>query len=677
MAPKWTYVFSVADIIDAPEAVDDALDGRELCWQNGAVTIQDTSIRWHAPPLMLEVVRDAGTYYRVRLYIDDGAYGVHIDVHSTKFATALGASVAFAGEVTLARLLYIWRQNIFFQSPRLIAQCAPRQQNYVLRRRLTACQEQALTWMMERESLAADVAVCTAIAIPNSDFVFSHNARAFVPRHQGTSEAVQLRYGVVAGARRSGKPFILRRLLDHRVNRRHCVELQCTPYPSTSTLIIVPPHTVRHWTWELRDVHPSSVTSAAAAATWRPSSTANTVVITYAALRQYLYSIDFFTRAQQVRRRACATNLLEMMVWDRVVFDEFVEVGGDINLIDNLHAHYVWIFQGGATAIQERNVLSALYDTVFVPPELLRHACCNTLPALFDTSCASSYTTVTLIACDIQKRLWSAMGDVEPAWGVTARFRPQFTFHHTWDDIVRDGTQKIASLQNDAQNDAHEPPAERPRVNSDRWSLAINYNGLSMVVDITGSEFDMELETASESGSDTDAAAAEQPISEEFFKAQVLTLRDAPPICDVCSDRSCDVVTLCGHLLCLSCAVQIVNTNPRCSHCRFVLKKDSVFVRHASYTPVAHTWMQSIAVGKESSTMFVASNAMDTAYLQKMMSTLQFATPATMIGRPLFDIEHVVLLDDTDVPPNVYHPHGLHVTRLQVRQSAVDDGEMN
>lgn len=658
MAPKWNYLLSIGNVLDCDsDLADSTLDGAVLYVEDGAIAVRGANLRWQRPQFVLDLLREAGLCYRLRLFADTYDYGVHLDIHHTHFNDALSGPGLFPGEIILARALTTWRQNLFFTTPTLVRQSVPLvASKYDLRRRLTACQTHAIDWMRALESQSGDRAdVSMGIVVPHSRFVFSPTDRSFVPSTHTPRQSMILHRGVVTGSRGSGKTGIVRQLI---VSPGPATLGVWPRYTCHATLIVTPDHLLDHWGVELAGV-PQGVQLLSTlddAQAWRPT-LVSAVVISYTTLRRLLRTVDSFERARQLRRGTC-TLTVDAVRWDRIIFDEFVEVGAESEVWETLNARFIWVLQGGTSALDERNVVSALYDTAYVPPDLLQRVCYNTLPAIYPPNRAD-VTLVVLDPCETQKKLHACLREGVPDdWGVYAMVDAQFVFCDSWAEVRDRGAERLASEPTMDVESTDESDA------SDEWTFAVTYNGRNLTIRVDNTDEEPESE---------DQATP----SATFFSSQVDVLNTTTPLCDVCLECQCDVVSVCGHALCFTCAVNIVHTDPRCSHCRFRLGPGSMFVLHTSYTPVSHAWIRDACRGAETTTLVVGSDVPGVAYLQASLPGLPIVATCDLMGRSFFTIEHVIMLDSAAVPAALYHPSGrVRVTRLHVK-FAVADVEMN
>ena len=157
-------------------------------------------------------------------------------------------------------------------------------------------------------------------------------------------------------------------------------------------------------------------------------------------------------------------------------------------------------------------------------------------------------------------------------------------------------------------------------------------------------------------------------LSLVYFNSEVDKLQKTRVMCGVCLERECNVIIVCGHSLCFECSIRISQTTTRCPHCRYTPKKEQVYIINTSgnYTPVAHEWLRNL----NGNVLVVGENSRGLAHLTHVLADVPgvvVENVKNLVGKPIFDTDHVVMVDNSKVPAGVSHPSGtVRVTRLHV-----------
>ena len=668
MAPKWNYFCSVSDVLDSTTHSIMG-DGAELRLENDAtIVVWGTPLRWTRPQKIVDLLREAGQRYRVRLSTTDEVYGIHIDVHRTLFEDALTSREAFAGEITLTRLLSTRLHDVYRVTPRrFIPHVSSRQ----CRRRITLWQKHALDWMWGLEEMAGrDMKLRPGMHIPNSSHVFSPRHNMFINIQHDAAENVPVVAGVLTGARSSGKCYVVWTFLQNAAPMRE--PAMWPHYAQASTLIIVPTHLVGHWTDQMRGGAGGVETlwTAGEVAAWRGTRAA-VVIVTYKLMEQLINdfnkSNESTTHARVSTRAAMRKGVLDrtlnVMTWDRIFYDEYGTT--ESFLLNCMHTHFTWALQGGGTSLDEHHITRSLYPDVYTTGEIVKRVVFTNLPRV-TRSPALCLTTHTMQVCPAQARIYAAFGDiVDSAWLAYANS----VMDEFWSCPTLDAAKAWRATPPDTSDDS---ASESDSSDEFAMDLGITFNGVSYMLDDMEDE-DEEDEEMEYYGDEQSVADDEVIPCLDYFNAQVEEMKAAPKTCGVCFDQVCDVLIECGHSLCLACAVRVVTPKPaRCPHCRYVIGKRQLYMILPEFTPVAHAWLTETleteaAAGRN--VVVVGKDARGLAHLKRVMPTWAklFVSADEMVGLPYPNIDHAIMLDLSPVPQNLDNSSdSIQVTMLQM-----------
>jgi len=205
--------------------------------------------------------------------------------------------------------------------------------------------------------------------------------------------------------------------------------------------------------------------------------------------------------------------------------------------------------------------------------------------------------------------------------------------------------------------------------NLNEWNMTININGVNVSNENIIMDFDTTDVTINETDDETDNDTSYFTPLLSFFTSQLNHITNTNVMCDICMESSCNVISSCGHTMCLACAVSLVkNTKtPRCPHCRF--KLECMYVM-TPYHPVSHTWINNMLhANRDRCMLVVGQDEMGIQHLSTVLN-LQNMPHVTLThakklhGKPLFNVDSLLLLDDVAPPEGLQGT--VQVSRLRV-----------
>lgn len=268
-------------------------------------------------------------------------------------------------------------------------------------------QQRALSRMLEVEACARTIPLLTntCVAVPDTNYAFSFAENAFVPVEVAEDQyaKVQLRGGLVVGARNAGKTRVAAALFK----RSGATPLDTPPsmflHRTRASLCIVPTPLIAQWCAAL---DAANVTYAVVVdkASWSASLTRRALdsVIVVLTTHSFLYSnvqlmsahLSRFSSRAALRDESDSTPFrLEWVYWQRVVVDEIEQLFLEHTrvwpkLLQCLFGQFWWGLQGGVESSAVLRALNLL-DAVSLMPgagvvnaEEALHAQTICLPAL-------------------------------------------------------------------------------------------------------------------------------------------------------------------------------------------------------------------------------------------------------------------------------------------------------
>ena len=693
MAPRWDYFLSIAHILEGtPE--DYAADTALLALENDdTIVAVGTHLSWKTPETLIQLLRDAGKRLRVRLAVEDQGYGVHIDTHSKLFNQALTHDDALP-EIALCETISRWTYALFTHRPKLIAlpislpQTPPPPQNIML----TGCQTRALAWAAALEDTAGTLMhMSIGAPVGNGDMAYCPRTPGFIHTPHIPQQPVDIRAGLLTGHRGSGKTTIIRHLINSQPQAFSRNPHKWPHYVHRATLIVAPAHLLDHWEHQLAGAGPIQLlrTWADVEGWTAEAEAAKVVVVALAPLRKLVATLDAPIPRAIEMRKGLRRRTLDVMVWDRIIFDEFNTVGmiGQESFISQFNSRFMWALQGGYTTnFTETNIVKTLYPDNYAIGDIINSVCYNALPPLFERP-QEHITTVELPPCDIQRQL-----HVSGA-GVYATPHPNFVVAESWDDAQRRGREEIKNMsheeeekegdeeEDEDEEDEDEEDGEDEDEDEAIWNMTISVNGVDMLVDVNSehqidlTDVIMAMQTSAEDEEPAPAAAVTSPPpSLNYFNTQIETLKNGG-MCQICLENACNVIAVCGHSLCSRCASNIFEHEPRCPQCRAPFQPQQVFLIQPQYTPIAHQWIRAFihSLSDQHGVILVGKSRAGVKHLQHVLRdipNLQLFHTKKLVGKTLHSVNHVVMLDDADVPSGILPTSGhINITRLKVNLS--------
>jgi len=713
--PKWRYFVSLSSVLsacshDQYSGGERAADGTLLQWDDSTqrLTAVGTPLWWAPADMFKDLL--SGTQYSVRLRLMylHGAYGIHIDLDTTRFFER-----AASAEMMLSRVLIVQDLLVFRQQTIPLLLDASRSHTHVrrCRKRLTEPQSQALAWMRDLESRSGDcVELDVAIPVPGNRLCFSMSADMFVDQAVGDVRGVTIRAGALMGMRGTGKSQIIRSLLTNPVRSGDLSQNFQSPFPAyntTSSLLVVPANLVMQWKDALYDIkqrlHVVTTRDAAIAWTDKDLAKQSVVLVTYPVLRavvahfRSIYKNSTTDKIQ--KRRGVRQRSLDAIMWHRIVYDEYgVHSIAHAPAMSNMTARMTWALQGGAASCDECDIVKSLYPDLYPGGELLCNVVYNRLPVIVPLQTVTE-THMDLTPTEGERRIFSygaAGGGGNRDMMYACYNHPSMVRMGSYDDISvagveiiermyqqeeeeegeeggeedEDGDEEVVVGSGDGDDDEDEDEDEDPEMGDDiSDDLSWLYPGLVSIV------FGEEEEEDEEEGEEESTVV---PVR-DFFMKQVSGLASMGVLCDgatcsVCLERNCTSVFLCGHTTCSDCMYSILahDTASRCPHCRYLVKEGEAFTVDEAVVPISASFLaRAISDSPPHEKIFIlGSNVAGVERLRAQMPpNMPLYTMNDISGRVEMEVAHVFLIDSGASVPVTFTNSGDTIcsTRLTVR----------
>lgn len=237
--------------------------------------------------------------------------------------------------------------------------------------------EHALKWVTTRDQAGAThISYPHHISVPGTEYVFCLQELTFVRQTSALFKNIDLRGGLLVGARSAGKTRLMKELVQR--GGMHAAGEQCPSYMRavTATLVVAPPHLIDQWRQELEpDVVTLVITDLnkwQLAASLHSFDTTDVIITTPRFLVQQANActVHWKHRLRKLRTNGGGNTrpvFLTGVFWHRVVFDEIGACVDEVIQVmyKSLRCRMWWGLQGGVS--MDSLAMNTLTDAMLSP----------------------------------------------------------------------------------------------------------------------------------------------------------------------------------------------------------------------------------------------------------------------------------------------------------------------